>query len=406
MSWRVLWGLIMTNGSLKLSKEQYQSARLIADTFRRLPVSKLADYDNFSNLSRQRIYCLPHYGTLYKKYKPILYRNLTVRGTHWLADMNVDKAGARCRQISEQGVPQTPVLTVLPSEYAREDVACGPVFNLMKSTSVQGDRVPSLSAGSCVDLWPLVASREWFYGPQTSISVDFCSTPGELRIAEAGDTIDISVLGGTVLDSTIPFQMQHEPSTLRGKVLHIWTVHHSCRRDDPQFSTTIPGHLCRRDVSVVNNLSYISYTSPSDSVDVPVPSVQMEDDTAHDDDGDGVNPERRNILPPHITDAMRRRREALHARRVRMEDAWQRWTKPLIKPGDLVTLLKPIDANTASDIETNSERPIADRMCLVHRFWTENEERGRHLFLIGQDAGTSREHRQGTLDHCIQVQCS
>ncbi len=178
LNWRVIWGLIMTNGSLKLTKEQYQSMRLIADTFRKLPSYIASDEDDFTELELRRVDCLPHYTTLFKKYKPMLFWTLSVRSCSWLTEIDMRKAGARCTESHEGAVPLIPIVTVLPSEYAREDVACGPVFELMKSTSLGSgsSAVPTISATGCVDLWPFVAAREWFYGPRTSLSVD-CISP-------------------------------------------------------------------------------------------------------------------------------------------------------------------------------------------------------------------------------------
>ncbi len=63
-TWRVIWGLIMTNGRLKLTLDQYQSISLITDTFRMLPSSAAPEDSDNTDLDIQRIDCLPHYSTV------------------------------------------------------------------------------------------------------------------------------------------------------------------------------------------------------------------------------------------------------------------------------------------------------------------------------------------------------
>ncbi len=75
-NWRVLWGLLVTNGSLKLTKCQYQTMRVIADTFRRL-ADEADDEDAIERklvaLRRQRLQSLPHYSTLFRGCKPAVH---------------------------------------------------------------------------------------------------------------------------------------------------------------------------------------------------------------------------------------------------------------------------------------------------------------------------------------------
>ncbi len=118
-SWQVIWGLILTNGSLKVTKAQYQSMRMIADTFRRLEIGNLsavAIEDEIMSPSRGKLLSLPHYNTLFKKYKPILYSRLAVRGRSTLETVSMRKAGARARRFSPSGEALAPVHTIVPSE--------------------------------------------------------------------------------------------------------------------------------------------------------------------------------------------------------------------------------------------------------------------------------------------------
>ncbi len=96
-NWRVLWGLIVTNGSLKLTKHQYQTMPVVADTFRRLSDGALGESSQCNSmlfLRRERVQSLPHYSTLFKVYKPLLYRSLAVRGFQTLEKVCVRRAGA------------------------------------------------------------------------------------------------------------------------------------------------------------------------------------------------------------------------------------------------------------------------------------------------------------------------
>ncbi len=281
--WRVLWGLLVTNGSVKLTKSQYQSMRMLSDAFRRIaqdPCCLSATEDMISLMSRKRIASLPHYSTLFKKFKPILYKTLTVRGSSTLEKLSMRKAGARARYYSADGEVLAPVHTILPSEYAREDIACDPVFKLMKKTSLVG----AAAGGDCVDRWPLVSSRAWFYGPRQYISVDECSKVASNQpFAEAGDTISFSILGSLqlrreVLEDFNSLESQHPSSiTLTGEVLHIWTVHNTIRRTDDLFQSAIPTQVSPRDRDIILSLQFSSYRSPTDAVNVLIPDLPVED---------------------------------------------------------------------------------------------------------------------------------
>ncbi len=63
-NWRILWGLLVTNGSQKLTKVQYQAMRTISDTLRRIP--RTGNYGGDVDLERKRIDVLPYYSTLFK----------------------------------------------------------------------------------------------------------------------------------------------------------------------------------------------------------------------------------------------------------------------------------------------------------------------------------------------------
>ncbi len=95
-----------------------------------------------------------------------------------------------------------------------------------------------------------------------------------------------------------------------------------------------------------------------------------------------------------MAEAAERRRPALRERKHRMEEAWQNWTKPFLKPGDIVSMLRPTfetdghrqDLSSFPDTVPCPQRlTITDknsRVLVVYRYWTEQEERGRHLIWI------------------------
>ncbi len=64
----------------------------------------------------------------------------------------------------------------------------------------------------------------------------------------------------------------------------------------------------------------------------------------------------------------------MRKRKAEMEIARKDWEKPLLKPGDTVALIGPRDG-----------RECGQRILLVHRFWTEGEERGRNVFWVPGD---------------------
>ncbi len=325
--WQDLWGLIVTNGSLKLTKAQYQSMRIVADTFRRLTENNrhLSEGQNKAfSLAPQRIDCLPHYSTLFKKVRPAVYEKLAVRGKKTLEKVCMSKAGARESAYSEVGEPLAPVHTILPSEYARADVACAPVLESMLSTSLNH------SGDDCVDMWLLVAARAWFYGPTKYLSVDYSSISSRHQLfAEPGDSISIEIIGSTDWTSELrdflnpsPESAAPEASTLRGTVLHIWTVHHERRIGDQNFEENVPTHVHRRDKDLLNVMRFTAYQSPSDFVDIEIPELPVDEDESEaecaSNDGDTI-PRKRKKISPVMADAIRRRKAALQQKRVQVE---------------------------------------------------------------------------------------
>ncbi len=180
-NWRVLWAVMITSGGQKITRHQYHAIRLFTDTAD--CVAKDVGKDGNSTYTNQyrtsglsgRITSLPHHSTVTKKFKPLLYNHLTVRGLDLSVPVNVAKAGARASAYGDTGDPRKLIRIVLPSEYARADISTPIVFDLMRETSLharqselsEAQNAPNASQ-ECVDMWPIVFAREFFYGvPKT-----------------------------------------------------------------------------------------------------------------------------------------------------------------------------------------------------------------------------------------------
>lgn len=64
---------------------------------------------------------------------------------------------------------------------------------------------------------------------------------------------------------------------------------------------------------------------------------------------------------------------------------WREWCKPVLKPGDIITFLRPTSASESQGAGASSEGrdPVSSgRLCLVHRFWAENDEQDGHVFFL------------------------
>lgn len=419
-NWKVLWGLLVTLGTLKMTKQMYQAMRTVADTFSRISRRPwTADEDETEHMDRtndMRISCLPHFTTLHRIYRPILLKKLMPRANDFLERVDMSKAGARCINYGENGQPLTSVRIILPSEYARADMSTGPVFSAMKSTSLEAFRgtegfgsTPLISTRECVDVWPLIAARDWFYGPPQCTNVDIDGNSDfQSSFCEVGDTVRVTVPGRSPLAAPLlhSFGDTEAPPSgthLKGVFVAIWTVHHVSRRNSPDFDH-ITGHcLSPSDERNARHMSFASYSSLSD--------VEAS--------GTGRN-------------RKRHRRSELNL------DSWK---KPLLKPGDTVTMLRPCstaatadpalptaaartaeptlptactaggtlasartaesalaECNLESSIprlqsvglvespstqpDVSSEGPDCSRLYIVHRFWGEREERSRHFLWV------------------------
>ncbi len=137
----------------------------------------------------------------------------------------------------------------------------------------------------------------------------------------------------------------------------------------------------------------MSYSSPTDRISVQVPKLPVYEDKDSSDIDTQVSTcirsQRRKKLPSEVSDAIKLRRQAPTERRRQLETAWLNWEKPVLKPGDFLVLLRPY-ARPSTELCTNANSEATllttvdktSRLCIVHRFWSENEERSRHAFWV------------------------
>ncbi len=157
--------------------------------------------------------------------------------------------------------------------------------------------------------------------------------------------------------------------SVEGIVLHVWTVHHSKRKHCPGFSSGDTTNLCERDFEIVQAFNFISYISPTDSVDDDLRDLPDTDTCDFSVDGSDENGHGRKRPRVMRGNTMRNRAQ-------RIESAWEGWEKPLIKPGDIVAMLGPPSRTTSPTADSGA------RLFAVNRFWTERGERSRHIFWV------------------------
>ncbi len=249
----------MTSGTRKLSKEQYLSIRTFVDSITSFQNTAwkldLFRADQVTGAGTN-VRSLPHYTTLLKRFKPLLLNSLAPLGHNHMLPVDTAKAGARFECIdNDRAVAQTSVRIILPSEYARMDMATPAVWERMRSTSLSHNR-DCASFSHCVDVWPLVAARKWFYGHQKAISADMDALNGGYCFAEHGDTLDLLIMDREELTESLRRSFEIESSdqsqiTLRGVVSHSWTVHHEKRIEDESFEKNSTTKLSRGTINFI-----------------------------------------------------------------------------------------------------------------------------------------------------------
>ncbi len=115
----------------------------------------------------------------------------------------------------------------------------------------------SASLAEYVHMWPVIAGWKWFYGPQSALHID-CN--GQLNssssFAEKGDVLTATLLNAPSVFSErfkpyfVYSDDQSEYQTVRGNIVHTWTVHHPKRRGDPSFQEESSYTLDQRDEKI------------------------------------------------------------------------------------------------------------------------------------------------------------
>lgn len=164
-----------------------------------------------------------------------------------------------------------------------------------------------------------------------------------LPFAEANDVVEVRLLSSQRVALRVQrlFHMDDrygtEYSALRGRLMCIWTVQHTRRSEEGMSAVYGKENLSEGDQEVVKKYLFCDYSSPSD-----------------------------------IRAAKQR------------EDAWSKWKKPLVKPGDVVVMLSSIcrvSDGQEPALPTMAQACSLCRLFVVHRFWAESGKKHRHVFV-------------------------
>ena len=152
----VLWALLQTNGSRKLSVDQYSSVRHLMKAVSEIP----SDLGN--DISRP--VALPHYRTLSRSIRPLVLNMLSVKDQLLRLPVDLTRTGARADRLISNSSPLSCVPFVPPSEYAKADLQNRFFFYFLQYP----DRVPQGTDRFDVRFTSedsaLVRYREKFYG--------------------------------------------------------------------------------------------------------------------------------------------------------------------------------------------------------------------------------------------------
>ncbi len=132
----------------------------------------MMDLVNFGEIGEKHFkYFLPHYSTQYKTVKFVLFKSLTVRKHDHEVVADLRKAGTKSIETSVSDDPVIAVRAILRSKYARADVLNPQIFESMYKTTLEWHEMQDIESVTqriwdldCIDLVPLIAAREWFYG--------------------------------------------------------------------------------------------------------------------------------------------------------------------------------------------------------------------------------------------------
>ncbi len=139
----------------------------------------------------------------------------------------------------------------------------GPVFDEMVATSLESTArrgmvcdKPVISTEECVDVWPIVAARDYFYGPRQFVTMDNADPDGfSPTVAEVGDVISAAFISSGEIGASLRMAFCTEESDapyvkIHGVVSSIFTVRSLKRKDDRTVGLCDPSSLNPRDREV------------------------------------------------------------------------------------------------------------------------------------------------------------
>lgn len=344
--WRSLWSAVMLSGTKALTRDQFESVRLLAErvAIQTLEICNPSPPPAMYATVKRAVGRLPHYSTIRKSRRKVLHSTLALRCEMVNVAVDMRASGAKSDVLDEFGSRAATLKVTLPSELARADMACPETFQAMKKSSLLHS---SSAHGHCVDTIPVVQGKRWFYKDSNAISVDSTDIPGVMCFAEPGDDVEIGLLSrdrlSVEIENCFLYRMWgvEKRAAILGKMVCTWTVQNARLHesvDEPAFAMT---DLSPLDRDVVKRYSFCSYLSPSD----------------------GKSARER-------------------------ADLWAKWVKPILKPGDVVAMFSPGHGAQGSLPQQGglSEANSELRVFMVHRFWLEHGEQDRHVFVVSNAA--------------------
>lgn len=125
---------------------------------------------------------------------------------------------------------------------------------------------PAVRVDDTVDIWPVVAAREFFYGPPNYISVDGGTENGPgftSAVSEVGNTISVTMLGcpdlsEIVTSSFVTGVFSDGYVSVSGDILAIWPIHHASRDGKPGYEPLRHSDLSLYDENIIENFTFIN----------------------------------------------------------------------------------------------------------------------------------------------------
>lgn len=265
----VLWSLLQTNGSRKLSVDQYNSLR------------SLLSADSESNVGcdeeKATKSSLPHYRTLSRTLRPFVLNELCVLSRTVKLPVDLKRTGARlCRNFS-RSEPMTLVQYVSPLEYAVADVQNRFFLSENREAGVYSDEFDRFDVRFCSENAPIVQNRERFYGEPNWFEEDHDGVATPISSIQSSDAVQVHFMR-SVECSLAADVWSIDGHTLRAHVACIFEVLHYL---DKSPSTSDDSDLAVTDfrsLSLKRFLRRLNYSWPSSNLSrSEVPAIQPSD---------------------------------------------------------------------------------------------------------------------------------